>query len=279
MIALVTSAEITRPDPETHLLVAALSDLGVGSRVVEWESGQDWAAFPLVVLRTPWGYHRRVDDFLGWTEKVETATRLLNPASLVRWNAHKGYLLELERAGVPVLPTTLLRAGGEPGGFDGFGAGELVVVKPAFGAGASGALRGAADDPAVALHIGRLLAAGDALVQPFAHEVAAWGELSLIFFEGAFSHAVRKVPAEGDFRVHEQHGGSLLDHDPSEEELRVARAALAAAPGETAYARVDLVRWHGEPAVMELELIEPELFLRRTPDAPAAFAAALTGRL
>ena len=105
------------------------------------------------------------------------------------------------------------------------------------------------------------------------------GEASLIFFDGVLSHAVRKAPAAGDFRVHELHGGSVAGHHPSPVQLEVARAALAAAPTPTAYARIDLVPGAAGPVVMEAELIEPELFLPHSPGAADRFATALAGRL
>ena len=118
------------------------------------------------------------------------------------------------------------------------------------------------------------MAAGDALVQPYVASVAGRGETSLVFAGDSFSHAVRKVPRTGDFRVQAEHGGSVVVHRPTADELRVARAALRTAPGTRTYARVDLVATDDGPAVMELELVEPELFLGTDPGAPARFAAA-----
>jgi glutathione synthase/RimK-type ligase-like ATP-grasp enzyme len=116
-------------------------------------------------------------------------------------------------------------------------------------------------------------------VQPFAESILSRGESSLVFFGGTFSHAVRKVPASGEYRIHEHHGGSVLPHTPSPAELAAADAALAAAPAATSYARVDLVELPDGPAVMELELVEPELFLFHDPTAPARYAAHLASLL
>ena len=148
--------------------------------------------------------------------------------------------------------------------------GELVI-KPAVSVGAIGALR-LDRFPEAAAHLAQLAAAGDVLVQPLAHSVLDGGESSLIYFGGQFSHAIRKLPAAGDYRVQEHHGGSVVPHEPTPDEFAVAAATLAAAPAATAYARVDLVDVNGSPAVMELEAIEPQLFLDRAAGAASRFA-------
>jgi glutathione synthase/RimK-type ligase-like ATP-grasp enzyme len=137
-------------------------------------------------------------------------------------------------------------------------------------------LRADAADPACAAHLEALLAGGDVLVQPFIPSVAADGEVSLIYFGGQFCHAIRKRPAEGDFRVQDMYGGTVHAYSPAADEVELATIALAATPAPTTYARVDIVRLpDGRPAVMELELIEPELFLGATPDAAMRFAEVL----
>ena len=143
-------------------------------------------------------------------------------------------------------------------------------MKPAIGAGANGAMKARKDDPALARHLADILQSKDALAQPFVPSVAESGEVSLVYFGGRYSHAIRKLPAKGDFRVQNQHGGTLHPHEPTSRELAVGEAALAAAPMPATYARVDLVEWEGNPVVMELEMIEPELFLRRSPEGGAA---------
>lgn len=144
-------------------------------------------------------------------------------------------------------------------------------------AGGRGARLGSADE--LRGPVGDLLTAGDVLVQPAVGSIGRDGEVSLIRLGDTWSHAVRKLPAAGGFLVHEKHGGRLEDHVPTTREVAVAEQALAAAPGPVAAARVDLVRLDGDPVVMELELIEPELFLRRAPAAPARLADALLAAL
>nr|WP_238338130.1 hypothetical protein [Pedococcus badiiscoriae] len=149
-----------------------------------------------------------------------------------------------------------------------------VVIKPAVDGGARGALRTAASSDEAAEHLTRLVEAGDTIVQPFAPSVEQ-GETSLFFFGGGFSHAVRKVPKAGDYRVQALHGGSEEVHVPTPAELDVATRAMALAPDDLVYARVDLIDVDGQPTLMELELIEPDLFLRMAPGSAERFAAAV----
>jgi glutathione synthase/RimK-type ligase-like ATP-grasp enzyme len=276
-IALVTASQMPKPDLDTGLLVEELARIGARAAVVSWDDAIHWADVPLVVLRTPWDYSRRFEAFMEWAGRVDGETRLLNPFPLVRWNGHKSYLLDLEAKGVPIVPTTLFRthdmhtSDWPPG----ISEGSEVVVKPAIGAGANGAMKARKNDPGLARHLAEILQTKDALAQPFVPSVAESGEVSLVYFGGRYSHAIRKRPAKGDFRVQDQHGGTLHPHEPTARELAVGSAALAAAPAPAAYARVDLVEWQGDPVVMELELIEPELFLRRSAEGLQRFAQVL----
>ena len=186
--------------------------------------------------------------------------------SVIRWNSHKGYLLELGEAGIPVLPSLALAKGAaDPvGRMLATGWGE-VVIKPAVDGGAMRAPQGA----------GHLAGGGHAPAStwsppptrsssPTPPGVEA-GEVSLFFFGGELSHAVRKVPKPGDYRVQALHGGSEEVHDATEAELEVAKRAMGLAPDALVYARVDLIDVDGQPTLMELELIEPDLFLRMAP--------------
>ncbi len=287
-IALVTGASMAKPDPETHWLVAALANQGVAADVLPWDGTTNWATYPLVVVRTPWDYFQRLPEFLNWAERTSACTRLVNPLAVLRWNSHKGYLRELALHGIATVPTrwlehcpgispqvreqqahTELQALGAQGW-------EELVVKPAVSIGAIGALRASVADPACTTHLAALRAEGDVLVQPYLPSLAESGEASLVYFGGQFSHAIRKRPAAGDFRVQDMYGGTVEACTPTPEETALAAQALACTPAPTTYARVDLVRLpDGRPAVMELELIEPELFLGADPQAPERFAQVL----
>jgi glutathione synthase/RimK-type ligase-like ATP-grasp enzyme len=279
-IVLATAAELPKPDRDSPLLVEALSELGLTAVVRPWDERADWGAARLVVSRTPWDYHLRANEFAAWARDVARRTRLENPVDVLLWNSHKAYLIDLERAGVPVVPTVLVRQDAD----DATRAAALrghdeVVVKPAIGGGAVGALRAPAADPATNEHLRALTAYGEVLVQPFQPSVLRSGECSLIYFDANFSHAVRKLPAEGDYRVQDRHGGSVHAHDPTPRELAVAQATLAVAPSATSYARIDLIDGEAGPTVMEAELIEPELFLPDDPAAAGRFAQVLAQRV
>lgn len=239
----------------------------------------DWARYEAVVIRSTWDYHRSLTRFLRWCDQVQAATRLVNPVSLARWNAHKRDLGDLAGAGVPVVPTELVTGGsGGPGeslaavadrrGWD------EVVLKPAVGAGSLGTSRHRPDDPAAERAFAALAARGDVLVQPFLSEIESRGETSVVVVDGTVTHAVAKVPAAGDFRVQEQYGGRRWAVEPTAAEVALALEAVtvAEATARPVYARVDCVTVDGAPHVMELEVIEPALFL---PLAPAGTADAL----
>jgi glutathione synthase/RimK-type ligase-like ATP-grasp enzyme len=267
------------PAVENELLVDALRDRGVSAVVEPWGSPAA-ADARLVVVRTTWDYTDHVVDFLAWVHTTAATTLVVNPAEVVVWNHHKSYLLDLAYAAVPVLPTALV-AQGSPAADQRAVLDEHaseVVIKPAVGVGANGALRVDPNDPAAIAHLSSITASGDALIQPFEPSVTR-GEVSLIYFGGSYSHAVRKVPAAGDFRVHVFYGGMVEPHEPSVAELSVAASAIAAVSHDLAYARVDLVETERGPVLMELELIEPQLFLDQPGEAAARFADHLTAKL
>jgi glutathione synthase/RimK-type ligase-like ATP-grasp enzyme len=278
-IAVATALDIAYPDPEAPPVVEALRARGVDAALLAWDADAPWGDYDLVLVRSPWDYFDRLDHFLGWTEAVGTVTRIVNPPSVIRWNSHKGYLAQMGQQGVPVLPTLMIDRGA-PDSVDqlmGCGWGD-VVIKPAVDGGARETLRARSGSAEAATHTARLAAAGDVVVQPYAAQIEA-GETSLLFFGGEFSHAVRKVPAPGDYRVQEHHGGTEHPHEPSARELETARQAMAHAPGRLTYARVDLVDVEGVPTLMELEVIEPDLFLRVDDAAMGRFVAAVLAEL
>lgn len=264
------------PDPESGLLVDALAERGVRAELAVWDEPADWAASPLVVVRTPWDYVERHERFLDVLREIATVTTLVNPAGLVAWNHHKGYLAGLVRAGVPVVPLALVARGATPEEQEAARTafGDEIVVKPAISGGARGTIRTGARSREAREHLAELVGAGDALVQPYLDAVEA-GEVSLMFFGGELCHAVRKLPAEGDFRVQAEHGGTVVAHAPRDAEVAVALAVLAAAPQAATYARIDLVTTAAGPLVMEAELIEPELFLHHDARAAPRFADVL----
>jgi glutathione synthase/RimK-type ligase-like ATP-grasp enzyme len=270
-IALATSSRWPHLAPEESSLIPTLISQGIDARPAVWSDPSiDWSHFDRVVVRSCWDYHLRLDEFLRWVETVPT---LRNPARVVRWNSHKSYLLELERKGVQIPGTVLVRKG----------AGEArapmkqgrVIVKPAVSASAYethlfDSYADASDD------IQRLAGDHDVVIQEFIPEVIEDGEWSLVYFDRRFSHAVKKAPKSGDFRVQQELGGSALASVASESLLRTAQQALDAVEEDLLYARVDLVDTSRRgPLLMELELIEPTLFLATDPKATSRFAKAI----
>jgi glutathione synthase/RimK-type ligase-like ATP-grasp enzyme len=279
-VALVDCRHLDHDDGDRGPLLEALGARGLRAGWWAWDDPAiDWSTARLVVIRMTWDYTDRVTEFLDWVDQAEAgSTVVLNPPRVVRWNAHKSYLLDLAAAGVPTVPTEVVREGGW-GGVDAV-AGDRgwteVVVKPTVGVGANGAFRAP---------VGSLAATvpppdHDVLVQPFMASIGTEGETSAILFEGDLSHAVRKVPQVGDYRVQLQYGGRERAVDPTDAQLAVAQAALDVVGEPLLYARVDLVDGpDGAPLVMELEVIEPSLFLGFATGAAERFAAAIEARL
>ena len=275
-------------DDEGHLLLAALRAHGVRAQPMVWsdEPAGGWDAFDLVVIRATWDYTFALPRFLDWTRAVD-AGRLLNPPDVVAWNADKRYLADLADAGIGTITTEQLPPGAAftpPSG--------RFVVKPAVAGGARGAQ--VFDDERHAearAHVAKLHAAGhDLLVQPYLDAVDGdEGETALVFIEGELSHAMRKGPllaldlpaVETGFRAEQM----SVVAEPAPDVVALGRRTLAAVyerfgAGPLLYARVDVLRdGAGAPTVLELELIEPSLFLDFVPGTAEALARAIVARL
>ena len=252
----------------------ALAAAGAEVVPIVWSEPFDAAAFDLVLPLVAWGYHKHFDRWMAVLDRLdEQRARVRNSIPLLRWNSDKNYLAELYEQGVPVVPTevaesldrdslTAIRAH--------FGCIDLVV-KPPVSASAYLTFRIGADDPIPEAVRGRRM-----MVQPWLESITTTGEWSLLFFDGRLSHALSKVPVAGDFRVQPEHGGIIERCEPPAGAEAVARAALAAAPAPALYARVDLVAGNcGTLQVMELELIEPALWLDQPPHAARRFSDAV----
>lgn len=277
-----SAREARGQDEDEPLALAALAKAGVETEVVCWDDPEvDWSRFDRAVLRSTWDYHRHLDAFLTWLDEVDGLTELVNPLALVRWSLDKHYLADLEGAGVPITPTVYIA----PGEQSVFPEGDFVV-KPAVGAGSQEAASYGADQQGVALaHIAALHAAGKvALVQPHLGSVATEGEWPMVFFDGVFSHCANK---HVDLPRARTLGGlfapeSTRAHRAEAAQIDVARAAVEVVRsrlGTPTYARIDLVRDDaGQFCVMEVELVEPSLFLREGgPAATERLVAALAG--
>jgi len=256
-IALASYAKCPELTVDDRLLIPAFARRGVSAVPVVWDREVDWLRFARVIVRSCWDYHLRLPEFLKWIGQLESlGVRLSNSAALIRWNAQKTYLKELNQRGVRIPPTfwieeheerdvaTILRDQGWTGG----------VAKPIVSASAHGLQRHFVDE-SKALK-------GPTMVQPFLSEVPNQGEWSLIFLGGQYSHSVLKRAAPGDYRVQWQYGGTAKRAVPIPAMLPAARKILASLAESPDYARVDGILCGDEFVLMELELIEPVLFLR-----------------
>ena len=260
---------------------AALAGAGVGSRSEPWtehvDSGAILAEAPLVLPLVAWGYHR---DHDRWTAACAAwdrdGVRMLNPPGVLAWNSDKSYLGRLAERGVSIPPTMWTDGPTQIDAdvaFDHF-ATDQIVVKPRVSGGAWKTLR---------LSRGSALTDapdGPALIQPFLPSIETEGETSLLFFGRRFSHAVRKTPVPGEFRIQVQFGGRYRSVTPPPEALALAHTVLAGIDEDLLYARIDMTRGvDGGWLLMEAELIEPDLYLAQAPDGGAAFAQAVEARL
>jgi glutathione synthase/RimK-type ligase-like ATP-grasp enzyme len=280
-IAFVTCAALTELDPDDRILRTAVEAQGLDVVPAVWDDpAVDWSDFALILLRSPWDYHERHAAFLDWVARAGRAAPTWNAPEVVAWNSDKTYLRGLAARGVPTVPTRWLSRGervdlaavlAEAGWLE-------AIVKPTVGLGSSGLIRfdaHAAGGGAQA-HLDELLASGDAMLQPFVPTLETEGELSLVYLGGSLSHTVRKRPRAGEFRVQSDYGAVATAATPTAAQLAVAEAALACVEGEPRYARVDLVAGDGgAPWLMELELIEPALYLEVDGDAAGRLARML----
>jgi glutathione synthase/RimK-type ligase-like ATP-grasp enzyme len=220
-----------------------------------------------------WGYHADPVRWHALLDRLEAEGRnVLNPVPLLRWNSDKRYLAELGRKGVAVIPTRIAERLDEAALAEARAEyGEELVIKPPVSASADGTHRLQPHDPLPDESRGRAM-----MIQPFLRSVADEGEYSIMLFGGIFSHAIVKRPKAGDYRVQPHLGGTEQPCAPPPGSIDLARAALDAAPAEAAYARVDMVRdGSGALAIIELELIEPSLWLQHAPDGGASFASTI----
>jgi glutathione synthase/RimK-type ligase-like ATP-grasp enzyme len=267
-VRFVSCAAPATPDLDTPILAEAVVAGGAHIDVSDWRDvSVDWSNATVTMLRSPWDYVHHLDEFLEWAKRVNAASDLWNPYELVRWNTHKSYLLDLQARGAPIVPTVVLLAGSaasldaicDARGW------SSVVVKPAIASGGDGARRGEAGDTTLQAHLDALLATSDVLVQPFVAAVERDGEVSVVLFGGRFSHALRKRPAVGDYRVQEHHGGTTALVDPTPGLIELAERVVGVLPTPTLYARIDLVSLGGNWHVIEAEVTEPSLWLDLAP--------------
>ena len=282
-VALATCKALPDLDVDDQRLYRALQQAGVPTEIVIWDEDADYSKYSLCVIRSTWDYVPRREEYVAWAEHVASQTALWNPAPLVHWNSTKAYLQEMQAKGIPIVETQWFSAGSvvdfqavlqESGWAE-------MVVKPIISAAGNDTFR--LDRETVKLHqkeLDALLVARDVMVQPFMGTVHTSGELSFLFFNNEFSHALQKVPSPNDFRVHEHRGGTTRRFDPLQSHIDFAAACLQQVPWPTLYARVDvMLDDQGQLLLSELELTEPSMFLAYDPAAAERFAQAIQQRL
>jgi glutathione synthase/RimK-type ligase-like ATP-grasp enzyme len=283
-VALVTCVVHPRLYEDDRLLPPALERLGISAVPAIWsDAAIDWTSFAALVIRSPWDYFERTAEFRAWLDaRIASGVLLCNAGDILDWNYDKRYLQDLEAAGMPLVPTLCIGRGEKPD------VAELarargwneIVVKPTISGSAYRTYRFFVDDAAAyTKEIDDTLVDRGVLVQPFLPEILSGGELSMLFFDGAYSHAVCKRPKPGDFRVQSEHGGTHENVEVDPAIVAQARACVLAAPSLPVYARVDGVVKDGRFLLMELEVFEPLMFLGSHPQAPMRFARAVHGRL
>jgi hypothetical protein len=278
-------AFLTLHDPtgfviDDELAVLPLARRGWHVETLPWNrAGVDWRRFDLVVIRSTWDYQHHAEQFLGVLETIERAgVRLENGSEIARWNMPKTYLRELAARGIETVPTFWR---------DALAPGELVplfeelrsdegVIKPVMSANAQGAWRlDRATVRSQAAEIETYFANRPLMLQPFERGIVEEGEFSMMYFNGVHSHSILKVPKRGDFRAQEEHGSEIRLVTPEPALLAAGNAAVAAAGRKLLYARADFVRNDDVFRLMELELVEPAIYLRTDPGAPDRFADAI----
>ena len=287
-IALVSCAEAREHDTDLPLLVRAFGDRGILANIVNWDDESiDWTSFRAAIIRSPWDYHRRYNEFLSWIDKVSARTVVFNSSDIVAWNTNKLYLQELIDADIPVIPTTYVR-----GAEDLVLANDLikgdVVVKPTISAGSNNTERHINVPASAAAHITQLVDSGMvAMVQPYQRFIDERGETGMLYFNGEYSHAFRKgaILATGDnvkngLYTEEDIGprdASREERELGDEVMEFVSQKFGAAP---LYARVDVVRGSGGyPVLMELEMAEPSLYLHTARDSATRFVSAFVSQI
>lgn len=293
-IVLLTEARYVNPEnPDWYarqileddaLLTAELEKLGLRVTRQDWADSQfDWGITRMAVFRTTWDYFNRFSEFKDWLAMVEQRTMLVNAPELIRWNWDKHYLRDLNQRGIHIPETLFIETGTEESLLEihartGW---TETVLKPAIAGAARHTYRLNADNLEAHEDIFHELTGNEALLlQPFQRNVVEQGEMSLMVIGGKYSHAVLKRAKAGDFRVQDDFGGTASAYKPTEEEIRFAEQAVTACDIAPIYARADIIRDNnGKLALTELELIEPELWLRHRPDAARLLAKLLLDTL
>lgn len=269
---------------EYRLLKEALERLGLSVNRTYWDDpNYDWEQTRAVVFRTIWDYFERFDEFWPWLQSLQKKTQLINSMDLIQWNIDKAYLFDLAQRGIPVVPSVLVKKG-ETASLRAIAAQNNwtdLVVKPTIAGGGYLTYKYGADElDQRQAEFDALVKERDMLVQGYIPSITARGEASLMVFGGTFTHSILKRAKTGDFRVQDDFGGSVHPYQHTPDEVELAQKVMAQCSSVPAYGRVDIV-WNeqNQPMVSELEIIEPELWVRNAPWAADHFAKAIADKL
>lgn len=245
-------------------LLQFLTEKGLDTVPTIWnDENVDWESFHVAIIKSPWDYHNHLPQFLNWLDTLQKLNvKVLNPVEIITWNSHKRYLKDISKNGLPVIASEYLNKGSSFDGrfFDLLGT-DTLVVKPCVSAGAQNTITvNKSNLKERTEEIEQLLKTEDYIVQPFVEEIKN-GEWSFLFFNGKYSHCTLKTPKKDDFRVQHYHGGSISYPTPNPLHIEQAERYVKNLPQSTLYARVDGVIIDNTFKLMELELIEPYLFL------------------
>ena len=269
---------------EYRLLKEALERLGLKVDRAYWDDpNYDWSQTRAVVFRTIWDYFERFEEFWPWLQSVEQQTQLINSMSLIEWNIDKAYLFDLEKQGIPVVPSVLVKKGQFQNLYEiarSMNWTDLVVKPTIAGGGYLTYKYSHADLAQNQAQFDALVAERDMLVQGYISSITEKGEASLMVFGGKFTHSILKRAKTGDFRVQDDFGGTVHAYQETRDEVTLAQKVMAQCADMPVYGRVDIV-WddQGQPMVSELEIIEPELWVRQAPWSAEVFARAIAAEL
>lgn len=267
---------------DDNLAFEPLQNLGYQVDIVSWrQTVVEWKDYPAVIIRTTWDYQNHLEAFLQVLKQIESQTLLANPFEIVQWNADKIYLNDLQEKGAKIVPTIWVNGGFDSNQFQQWFnqlESDEIVIKPRVSATAQDTFwlkRGQKAQEDIE-SLNKIFENRPFMVQPFMKAIVDEGEYSLFYFNGEYSHAILKTPKTADFRVQEEHGGIIQAINPSSDMLKAGKEILKYISRTLLYARVDFVRTKSnEFALMELELIEPSLYLRNCENAPHLFAKAI----
>jgi len=276
--AFLTIKDLSGFESYDHLLIGPMKENGWDVSFIPWDKlNQNWNNFDLVIVRSTWNYQNHLDEFLNVLRMIDQSKALLlNPLPLIEWNVNKTYLKDLKKDGIPIIPSLF---------FDDFDIDEVrnsfntfdsekVIIKPTVGANADKIMIiNKSDNMDTLKKTKDIYKYRSFILQPFINSIKKDGEVSLIFFNKDFSHALSKVPKKGDFRVQEEHGGTLkLLKNLDEQKINLCKEILSLLPYDFFYSRIDLVVDEGNPLLMEIEVIEPSLYFNLEPKSANLFA-------